>query len=212
VRDVKRQRRLPPSLVALTTADAQAVASGRLERAVVAALDAGLCGIMVREPDLEDRPLVELTLRIREAAQRRGVDLWLAIHDRVHLVECTDAHAVHLGSQSLSPRTARACLADDIAIGFSSHSWDGAERWDGSDYLFLAPIKHTTGKPVVPIGFEALAPRVAEAGLPVWALGGIAPGDLSIARAAGASGVAVLSGVLGAADPAAAVRAYLELV
>jgi thiamine-phosphate pyrophosphorylase len=204
------QRRLPPALVALTTADADAVRSGRLERAVAAALDAGLAGVMVREPDLDDGPLVELARRIARAAAQRGVDLWLAIHDRVHLVESTGAHAVHLGSQSLTPRAARPLLPPTCAIGFSSHSWDTPERWDGADYLFLAPIRETSGKPVVPIGFESIEPRARQSGLPVWALGGIAPGDLSIARAAGASGVAVLSGVLGAADPARAVRAFLE--
>jgi thiamine monophosphate synthase len=42
------------------------------------------------------------------------------------------------------------------------------------------------------------------------AIGGIRPEDVPLVRAAGGAGVAVISGILGAADPARAAAAYAE--
>ena len=59
--------------------------------------------------------------------------------------------------------------------------------------------------------FDGLASAVRRAGpRPLFALGGVRPEDVAPARAAGAFGVAALSGILGAADPGAATRGYLE--
>jgi thiamine monophosphate synthase len=46
--------------------------------------------------------------------------------------------------------------------------------------------------------------------LPVYALGGVTPGRVEDCLRAGAVGVAVISGVLGAPSPAAAIADYLR--
>jgi thiamine-phosphate pyrophosphorylase len=48
--------------------------------------------------------------------------------------------------------------------------------------------------------------------IPVYALGGIAPGNAAAARAAGAYGVAVMGAVMRAPDPAGVVAALLQEV
>lgn len=203
-------RSAPPALVALTPGDPVAALDGRLERAVARAFEAGLPGLLVREPELEDRPFHALITRLRELADRCPLRPWFALHDRVHMATGLDVDAVHLGGGSLPPSLAREQLPDRVAIGFSSHMQDSPETWRGADYLFLSPVRATTSKPdVAAIGFEALAERARLSGLPVLALGGLVPGDLARARAHGAVGIAVLSGILLAADPSPAVTQYL---
>jgi thiamine-phosphate pyrophosphorylase len=52
--------------------------------------------------------------------------------------------------------------------------------------------------------------EAARAGLPLIAIGGIAPGDVAGVLAAGARGVACIRAVMAAADPGAAVRAFCQ--
>ncbi|QDU84964.1 Regulatory protein TenI [Planctomycetes bacterium Pla163] len=203
-------RPTPPALVALTPGDAEAALDGRLERAVARALEAGLPGLLVREPLLEDGPFLKLASRLREHAERCAVRPWFAIHDRVHLAAELGVNAVHLGGGSLPPYVAREQLPEAIAIGFSSHVDDAPAAWRGADHLFLSPVRTTASKPgAAAIGFEPLAERARASGLPVLALGGLVPGDLARARAHGAVGIAVLSGILLEPDPGRAALRYL---
>ena len=83
-----------------------------------------------------------------------------------------------------------------------------AER-AGATALVFAPVFAPSWKPAVPAGVEALRQAVAVATRPVYALGGITPTLAAACLDAGAYGVAVLSGVMAAGDPAAAAAAYL---
>lgn len=60
-----------------------------------------------------------------------------------------------------------------------------------ADFATLSPVRATASHPdASPLGWEHFAGLVAEARLPVYALGGVGPGDLPRAREAGAQGVA----------------------
>lgn len=83
-----------------------------------------------------------------------------------------------------------------------------AER-AGATALVFAPVFAPSWKPAVPAGVDALRQAVAVATRPVYALGGITPTLAAACLDAGAYGVAVLSGVMAAGDPAAAAAAYL---
>jgi thiamine-phosphate pyrophosphorylase len=83
---------------------------------------------------------------------------------------------------------------------------------DGVDYLVFSPVFPTSSKPDHPgaglMALRAVCERAAP--LPVMALGGVTPEGTGDCLDTGASGVAVLSGILAAADPPQAVRAYLR--
>lgn len=202
-------RRTPPALVALTPGDLPGPAAfGRIERAVGRACDAGLRGVLVREARLEDGHYVALFERLARVVRSAGG--WLGVHDRVHLAPSLEADGVHLAAHSLPPHAARELLGESVALGFSSHAGDAPQSWDGADWLFHAPIRATASKPgAQALGFDALRTFCASTSLPVLALGGMLPGDLALAQECGAHGVAVLSGILGANEPDAAVRRYL---
>lgn len=70
----------------------------------------------------------------------------------------------------------------------------------GCDFATLSPVQATTTHPQVqPLGWARFAELRAVTTLPVYALGGVGPGDLPAARAAGAQGVAGIGAFFGAA-------------
>ena len=81
------------------------------------------------------------------------------------------------------------------------NAWVGASCHDarelelaanlGADFATLSSVRATASHPdAAPLGWERFAQLVADARLPVYALGGVGPDDLARARAAGAQGVA----------------------
>jgi thiamine-phosphate pyrophosphorylase len=81
------------------------------------------------------------------------------------------------------------------------------------DYLTVSPVALTASKPGYgpALGPEGLSQLVDVADeLPTLALGGVTPDDVSTWIRAGAHGVAVMGAVMGAADPVASVRSFLD--
>ncbi len=200
--------RRPPRLVALSAGERDASDAPRLLAAVAAAARAGLEGVLLREPRWEDGALLAAARALRALFP----DVWLAVHDRPHVALAAGADAVHLGFRSLPPALVRERLGGPGAcgIGRSTHAGDEPASWRGADYLFLGPVRDTPSKRGwrEPIGLEGLRQGIASAGLPVLAIGGLGPADARGVLDAGAHGLAVRAGILAAADPAAAVRAY----
>jgi 8-oxo-dGTP diphosphatase len=99
---------------------------------------------------------------------------------------------VHLRAAQLRELRERP-LPRDAWVGASCHDeeeLDLAARL-GVDFATLSPVNATASHPVAePLGWERFAQWVADARLPVYALGGIGPDDLDRALAAGAQGVA----------------------
>lgn len=175
---------------------------------VAAAVEGGLGAMLLREPGLSDRTLLELALRLREVLGPEG---WLGIHDRVHVARAALADGAHLGFRSLPPHAARRAAGPDLALGFSAHAGDGPETYGEVDYLVFGPVRATPSKRawLEPTGLDGLATFCRGAKVPVWALGGLEPADAAGVLGAGARGLAVLRGVLGAPDPRRAAREHL---
>lgn len=205
-------RRLPPTLVALSPGDLATAGKSGAEKFLSAArraTEAGLRGVLLREPEMTDRVMLAIGIELRRMLPAGS---WLAIHDRVHLAEECGADAVHLGFRSLAPKEARGILPSEIAIGFSAHAGDEREIEEGADYLFVGPVLDTPSKRGVkePIGFEGLAKEIVERKLPAWAIGGLRPEHAVQSLESGASGIAVLAGIFHSPDPSAATRSYLR--
>lgn len=99
-------------------------------------------------------------------------------------------------------------------FGASCHGAADVERALklGADYAVLGPVAATASHPgASPLGWEGFARLARGAGLPVYAIGGVGPGDLETAWRHGAQGVAGISAFWGAywrdggggSDPAA---------
>ncbi len=166
--------------------------------------------IQIREKDLGTRDLLRVVEAIQQAARPFRVPC--VINDRVDLVLATRAAGVHLRSDSLSVKEARACLGDEYLIGASVHSPAEAlqrER-DGADFAVLGPVFETPSKREYgpALGVAALREAGRRCRIPLYAIGGITPARVAEVMDAGAFGVAVISSIMQAASPREAVRQY----
>jgi thiamine-phosphate diphosphorylase len=119
------------------------------------------------------------------------------------------AAGVHLPETIGSVAAARAALGPRALVGRSVHDVAGAQRAtaEGTDYLILGTIYATVSKPGrAPAGLELVRAVAAAVCTPIIAIGGIDETNAAATIAAGAWGIAVMSGVLRAPDPADAVR------
>ncbi len=144
-----------------------------------------------------------------------GVGASLLINDRVDVALTAGAHGVQLRQGSLPVASARRMLGPTGLIGASVHGGDEALSAASADFLIVGNIWETHSHPDRPAAGTERLRHVSEAldGLtcpPLMAIGGVTPQRVSSAIAAGATGVAVLSGIWSAASPSEAAFRYLE--
>lgn len=135
----------------------------------------------------------------------------VSVHDDVDAAVAEGAGGLHLPAGG-DPAAARRRLPEAL-IGVSVHAPDeaAAQLASGADYVTLSPIFLTLSKPGYgpAVGLEALADAARLAAGPIVALGGIDKTNAGACLAAGARGIAVMGGIMRAADPETAVRALL---
>ena len=192
----------------------RAAARGRdLETILDGALGGGCRMIQLREKEWPSGRLLPLAERLCERCRRAGATF--IVNDRVDLALALAADGVHLGQDDLPPRAARPLLKSGMILGRSTHNLAQAReaRDDGAGYIAVGSMFPTTTKP----DFELVGPELiqklrGEIRVPVIGIGGITPDNVAAVIRAGADGVAVISAVCGAADPAAATRRLLEAI
>ncbi len=129
------------------------------------------------------------------------------INDNILLAKAAAADGVHVGQEDASPALARAILGPQAVIGVSVSTLAELERTDLSlcDYIGVGPVFETStkddAKPV--IGLSGLGAIVGRSPIPVVAIGGINEIRAVSCFDQGAAGVAVISRITHAADPAA---------
>ncbi len=160
--------------------------------------------IHLRLPDTPVRRALVLAERLEEGAVETGG--WLVINGRVDVALVAGADAVQLGRDSLSIEAVRYLVGDSLAIGASVHDLPTADirRKEGADFLVVGTVFATATHPDVTPGGPVLIKRIADAGLPIIAIGGLNLERLGAVRAAGAHGVAVIRAVWDEPDPAMA--------
>jgi thiamine-phosphate pyrophosphorylase len=177
-------------------------------------LRAGLKAVQLREKDLDARDLFRLAERLLVLTRAAGAAL--LINDRVDVALALDADGVHLTRRSLPPGEARRLLGPAKLLGVSCHSLADVQEaaGAGADFLVIGPIFATASKlPYgTPLSPDILRPARIACGLPILGIGGIKAAQVPSVVAAGADGVAVISAVMGAADPTAATQELLSAV
>jgi thiamine-phosphate pyrophosphorylase len=211
-------REIDWSLYVLT--DRRAAGERCLLDVVRAAIQGGATVIQLRDKASSTsgarpvRALVELGQALLEITRPAGVPL--IVNDRIDVALAIDAEGVHVGQDDMPAPLARQLLGPDRILGVSAGTVAEARQAqrDGADYLgtgdvYGTPTKADAG---VPIGVTGLAEVARAVSLPVVAIGGIQPDNAAAAIQAGAAGIAVISAVIGAADPEAAARQLYEIV
>jgi thiamine-phosphate pyrophosphorylase len=183
-------------------------ASGNLVATVAEAVAGGVTLVQLRDKTATDAAFMDMGRELKQVLLGTGVPL--VVNDRVHLVEAIGADGVHVGVSDMPAREVRRIVGDDILIGTSVNPADPATLPDPAfvDHVGIGPVFATSTKPDhdAPIGFDGLARLIAQARVPVVAIGGIKHGHAAQAIAAGAQGICVVSAIAGAADPRDAAR------
>jgi len=142
---------------------------------------------------------------------KKGVPLSkIIINDRIDVSRIVGARGVQLGYRSL-PIDAVKKSFPELIIGSSIHSLRELEHSQrgGADFVVFGHIFETSSKRgITPRGISSLQAICQASKVPVIAIGGIKPNNVGAVIAAGAKGIAVLSGVLEARDPLSKVKDY----
>jgi len=181
-----------------------------LAEIVAAAVSAGCRWVSVREKDLPDDEQVLLARSLLPVAHAHGARLTL--HGEATLARLAEADGVHL-SAGADAALARATIGRDKLLGASIHSVTEAAAIEAAlvDYVLAGPAFETASKPGYgpEIGRRGLGEIARAAHVPVLAVGGVNPARVGELIAAGAAGVAVMGGVMRAADPAQEMKALI---
>jgi len=183
--------------------DRRQAPGGEILRAVEGALDGGVRAVQLREKDLPGKELYLLAGRMRELTARHGARL--LVNDRVDVALAVGADGVHLGGSSMPASVARRLLGKESLIGCSTHNTRELREAaaQGADFATFGPVYPTPSKAAFgpPVGITALAGACGRSAIPVFALGGVGPHNVGEVMEAGAFGIALISGVVAAADP-----------
>jgi thiamine-phosphate pyrophosphorylase len=177
-------------------------------------LAAGVRAIQLREKDLNALETYRLAERLLAMTRKAGAALM--INDRVDIALALGADGIQLTRKSLPPEDVRALVGSRMQIGVSCHSLeDVREAADGgADFLVLGPVYATPSKTSYGLPHTPAILRQARdiCSLPILAIGGITASQVPEIVQAGADGVAAISAVLAAPDPAAATRELLGAI
>lgn len=201
------QTALPDPPIALI---ANGFATQSVIDAVLAAVKAGLRWVHLRDHEAAPGPFQREAEAL--AARVRSVHpaTTLTVNTRLRTARTLGA-GLHTGWRGPHPEAIAAPMPRPL--GYSAHhvlELPPARRRT-VDYVTYSPIFPTSSKPGHPgTGIDALRWFCRQAGVPVLALGGLTPERVALCRRAGAAGIAVLSGILYAKDPAQAARAYQQ--
>jgi thiamine-phosphate pyrophosphorylase len=172
----------------------------------LAAERGGVTSVQLRLKQAEGRELVQLVRGLRQV-----LTVPVLVNDRPDVAMATGAAGVHLGPDDMPVELVRRIAQPGFIVGASVGSEAEARKAAAADYWGIGPWRDTATKEEAGsgLGAEGFQRLVALAsGKPCIAIGGVRPEDVPTVMAAAGTGVAVVSGILGASDVEAATRRY----
>jgi len=189
--------------------DKNLIPRDRFAAIVEKAIRGGTSVVQLREKDTPEDEVVELGKALLGLTRKYGVPL--IINDSIELAREIGADGVHLGEDDPMVAHARDVLGKDKIIGVSCYGkierGINAER-EGADYVAFGTPFFTPTKPErSPTSFDVLREAVSKIRrIPIFAIGGITPGNAESVLETGIDGIAVITAVFAAEDPEKAAR------
>lgn len=180
-----------------------------LENARIIAATLGPRGAMhLRARWINSRQFFAVAKELAKIADTTGC--LFIVNDRVDMACAVDAPAVQLTSRSMNIEDARK-VRPRLLIGASVHSRADIAAVGAADWLVAGPAYETASHPGQSPGGPALIADIArETRIPLIAIGGVTPERVTALRAAGAYGIAAISGMWQSENVAAAAHNYLS--
>ncbi|KAK1240671.1 hypothetical protein MKX07_006104 [Trichoderma sp. CBMAI-0711] len=200
-----------------------------LVRVVEAAVRGGVSIVQYRDKHSDRQTAVQTARKLLEVTRRFGVPL--LVNDRVDVAVEVGCEGVHIGQDDMAYEEARKLLGPDKIIGVTASSVDEALAAckAGADYLglgtvYATPTKKDTKSIIGPSGIRSILQALSSssaghASIPTVCIGGINARNAtavllesSAAPQKSLDGIAVVSALVAADDPAAAARDLLAKV
>src|ERR1700733_9510715 len=175
--------------------------------------------IQLRDKHGETGAMVEQARAIKKGLAPFGVAF--VVNDRVDVALAAGADGVHIGPDDMAVTDARRLLGPGAIIGLSIKSVAEAEDapielidYVGSGGVYVTLSKEQKKPPIGPQGLARIIDGLKrrKANMPVCAIAGVDATNAAEVIAAGADGVAVISALSLASDPAAAARTLRGIV
>lgn len=173
-----------------------------------AAVRGGVTAVQVRLKYATPREVCAAARKLR-----RKLPVPVLVNDRLDVALAAGAAGAHLGPADVEVALARTIVPPGFILGASVGGAEEMVNGAEADYWGVGPFRATGTKADAgaALGAAGLATVVDRSGeRPCVAIGGIRPEDVPAVLKSGARGVAVVSGILGEEDVAAAARRYAE--
>jgi len=194
--------------------DRQLAGERPIEEIVRQAISGGVTTIQLREKEAPSGEFFKIASSLRALTRKAGVTF--IVNDRIDIVLAAGADGVHVGQEDLPAERARELLGDNRILGVTAANEEEAlaAAAGGADYIgcnavFSTPTKTDTGPAMGLNGLERLVNCVD---IPVVAIGGINAGNAGDVLSTGVTGIAVVSAIISADDPALAARELRNLI
>lgn len=177
------------------------VAPSETTRVATEMLEGGVEILQLRAKDYEPGQVLELALPLVSICKSFGVPL--IINDHPEVVVKSGADGLHVGQDDIHVEKARELIGPGKIVGLSTHSPLQAKAAldEKPDYIGFGPLFSTPTKPdYISIGTSRIKEAHDLVSLPIFCIGGIKLENLPEVLSAGAMRVAIVSGILKAAN------------
>ncbi|MDR1315136.1 MAG: thiamine phosphate synthase [Deltaproteobacteria bacterium] len=185
--------------------------SGRSVRETAeAAFSGGATALQLREKTLPDREFYEEALELAALCRERS-KLFI-VNNRLDIALAVRADGVHLGDGDLPVEAAAALAPKKMILGYSAPDQEAAKKavLAGADYLGVGAVFPSPSKPECPVMPAETVASIVGLRQPTVGIGGITVQNSNLAWSHGFNGLALISALCGAPDPAEAARKILS--
>lgn len=190
--------------------DSDLCSSKDLPEVVRQAIAGGVTLVQIREKCASSLDFYNTALAVKRVTDVHGIPL--IINDRLDIALAVNAAGLHIGQSDLPAPVARRILGPGKILGVSVGCVQEAlqAKADGADYLGVGGCFTTNTK----LDADYITPEEmkkidAMVQLPKVGIGGIKPGNICQLSGLGFDGVAVVSAIMGQADPCARAQELL---
>ena len=170
-------------------------------RQVEQAIEGGATAIQLRDKSMGSGELYTLAVQLAEICRKHQV--LFIVNDRLDIAVASGADGIHVGQTDLPAEVIRRLVSPEFIVGVSARSVEEVIEAEkaGADYIGVGAIFPTgSKKDARVIGLGPLREIAGFTDLPIVAIGGMDPGNIPIVLNSGASGVAVISSIVGGKD------------
>jgi len=177
------------------------------------ACEGGVTLLQLREKELSGREYYSRALAVKKITDEFSIPL--IIDDRVDIALAVGASGVHVGRDDLPVREAKRILGAGKIVGATAKTVEQAiaAEQSGADYLGVGAIFPTTTKVITHITKVETLNEIGDmVKIPIVAIGGLNSANANVLFDSAASGIAVVSAVMKAANPTETVRELKKIV